>query len=72
MNKLLITMVDGTQYEKEFAERCQSEAFLTKLEMFDGLFIDLATREETQIGKNSTSQVRINPKYIMRVEGSLH
>lgn len=63
MNKLVITMVDGTQYEKEFEEKFLAEAFLSKLELFNGLFIDLNERDQ-----QDASPVRINPKYIMRVE----
>lgn len=64
MNKLVITMVDGTQYEKEFEEKFLAEAFLAKLELFDGLFIDL----NTKVAEEDAPPVRINPKYIMRVE----
>ncbi len=64
MNKLVITMIDGTQYEKEFSQSSLAEAFLAKLEMFDGLFIDLNSKNEGE----ASLPVRINPKYIMRVE----
>lgn len=65
MNKIIITMVDGAQYEKEFFARAQAKAFLAKLELFEGLLIDLNALDREDV---SAPQVRINPKFILRVE----
>ena len=65
MHKLIITMADGSQYEKEFSERYLIESFLAKLEMFEGLFVDLNFGEPND---PLIPQVRINPKFIMKIE----
>ncbi len=65
MNKITITLADGSEYEKEFEERYLAEAFIAKLEFFEGLFIDLNTNELDDL---TVPQVRINPKFIMKIE----
>lgn len=63
MQKIQIIMSDGKQYEKAFADPAHIQSFLTKLEMFEGLFINLYDTTE-----NQSIRVRINPKFIMRIE----
>ncbi len=61
MINLIITMADATEYHKSFATSGMCDLFLAKLELFEGLFMDLSEGDEV---------LRINPKYIMRVETS--
>ena len=61
MIDLKITMADATEYHKSFATSGMCNLFLAKLELFEGLFMDLSEGDRV---------LRINPKYIMRVETS--
>ncbi len=65
MQKIIITMSDGSQYEKEFTERYLIEAFLAKLEIFEGLFIEL---NHNEMNNPFAPSVRINPKFIVKIE----
>jgi hypothetical protein len=59
MEKIKITLVDGSQYNKFFESSGLRDQFIAKLELFEGLFIDFFTEEKL---------VKINPKYIMKME----
>lgn len=59
MIDLVITLADMSQYRKSFENKILSETFLAKLELFEGLFLDLSIE-----GK----RIRINPRFIVKVE----
>ncbi len=59
MEKIKITLVDGSQYSKFFETNNLRDQFVAKLELFEGLFIDFFAEERT---------IKINPKFIIKVE----
>jgi hypothetical protein len=59
MVDLIITMADERKYRKSFPTSGLCKLFLAKLELFEGLFIDISEGDEV---------LQINPKYIIRVE----
>lgn len=59
MEKIKITLVDGSEYSKFFETSALRDLFVAKLELFEGLFIDFYTGEKF---------VKINPKYIIKME----
>ncbi len=59
MEKIEITLSDGSQYCKFFETNSLRDQFIAKLELFDGLFIDFPLEERT---------VKINPKFIIKME----
>ena len=62
MEKIKITLSDGSQYSKMFETSGLRDQFLAKLELFEGLFIDFFVDER---------MVKINPKFILKVEQTL-
>jgi hypothetical protein len=59
MEKIKITLVDGSQYSKFFESSGLRDQFVAKLELFEGLFIDFFAEERV---------VKINPKFIIKME----
>lgn len=59
MEKIKITLVDGSVHNKFFETSNLRDQFIAKLELFEGLFIDFFTDEKV---------VKINPKYIIKME----
>ena len=59
MEKIKITLVDGSQYNKMFETSWLRDQFLAKLELFEGLFIDFFVEDRI---------IKINPKFIMKIE----
>ncbi|MBM3192657.1 MAG: hypothetical protein FJZ59_00295 [Chlamydiae bacterium] len=59
MEKIKITLVDGSEYSKFFETSSLRDQFVAKLELFEGLFIDFFTQEKI---------VKINPNYIIKIE----
>ena len=59
MEKIEITLSDGSHYSKMFETSSLRDQFVAKLELFDGLFIDFEAVERT---------VKINPKFIIKME----
>ena len=59
MEKIKITLVDGSQYSKFFETNSLRDQFMAKLELFDGLFIDFNFDEKI---------IKINPKFIIKME----
>jgi hypothetical protein len=59
MEKLKITMSDGSQYSRWFESSNQRDQFIYKLELFEGLFIDFM--DEDRI-------IKVNPKFIIKLE----
>ena len=49
MEKIKITLVDGSQYSKMFETSGIKDQFLAKLELFEGLFIDFFAEEKKVI-----------------------
>ncbi len=59
MEKIKITLVDGSQYNKMFETSGLRDQFLAKLELFEGLFIDFFFEERL---------IKVNPKFIIKIE----
>jgi hypothetical protein len=59
MEKLKITMSDGSQYSRWFESSTLRDQFIYKLELFEGLFIDFM--DEDRI-------IKVNPKFIIKLE----
>ncbi len=59
MEKIIITLVDGSQYSKFFESSWLRDQYVAKLELFDGLFIDFFSEEKL---------IKINPKFIIKME----
>lgn len=59
MEKIKITLSDGSQYSKSFETSWLRDQFIAKLELFEGLFIDFLAEERT---------IKINPKFIVKME----
>ncbi len=59
MEKIKITLVDGSQYSKSFETNSLRDQFIAKLELFEGLFIDFLMDEKI---------IKINPKFIIKME----
>jgi hypothetical protein len=59
MEKLKITLSDGSIYNRWFESAYLRDQFIYKLELFEGLFIDFV--DEDRI-------VKVNPKFIIKLE----
>ncbi len=59
MQKIKITLADGSQYSKFFETNNLRDQFVAKLELFEGLFIDFFADERI---------IKINPKFIIKME----
>lgn len=59
MEKIKITLIDGSQYSKFFETNNLRDQFVAKLELFEGLFIDFFSDEKI---------IKINPKFIIKME----
>ena len=59
MEKIKITLIDGSQYNKVFETSGLRDQFFAKLELFEGLFIDFFVDDRV---------IKINPKFIVKVE----
>lgn len=59
MEKIKITLVDGSQYSKLFETSNLRDQFVAKLELFEGLFIDFCAEERS---------IKVNPRFIIKIE----
>ncbi len=59
MEKIKITLSDGSEYSKFFESNNLRDQFVAKIELFEGLFLDFFLDDKI---------VKINPKFIIKME----